>query len=209
MAKEKYEHCIVGGIRDAVETRLKLPAPKSQRESAAEFWSRVEHAGLLSEALALYDRLAVQEAERARVRRETKKAFAQRIEREGRQDEAAQVRAELLASGLSQREAQVELVARLQPLDGSETRAWQTPDPWESGRLFQKKADQKYVMAKANEDEDEEAAEARHRLAWAEYRQKERVALAAARRRLRALKAAAPDVAGSQGGATATTACVS
>jgi hypothetical protein len=109
----RYEHCAVNDIRQEVEARLRLPEPKGRGETAEAFWERVERAGLLSKALALYDRLAEAYAAQARVRRETKRAFMERVEREGRRAEAERLRAELLASGLSQREAQEELVARL------------------------------------------------------------------------------------------------
>ena len=115
-----YEHDEVNEIRCEVEERLNLPpAKKGEYEPAAAFWARVERAGLLPQALALYDQLAAERAAE-RVRRETKKEFEQRVEREGRQAEAEHLRAELLASGLSQRQVQQELVKRLQPLEGSD-----------------------------------------------------------------------------------------
>src|SRR5262249_52977415 len=141
-----------------VERRLNLPPPKGRRESAAEFWSRLDQAGRLVEALALYDRIAAEWAAGARIPRETNAQFVQRGEREGRRAEVERALAELLASGLTRREAQEELVGRFQPLDGTRVRAWPTPDPWEAGRLFHKKADQDELLA-AVSDEDEGNAE--------------------------------------------------
>lgn len=190
-----YEHCEIYKDRCAAAARLKLPsATEDEYEPAPEFWSRVERAGLLLKALALYDRLAAARAAWRQARRETKKQFAQRVEREGRQAEAECLRAQLLASGRSRREAQAALVERLQPLDGSATRAWETPDPWEAGRLFHKKADQDALLARVNTDEEEdEEEEVRWRVECARRRREERLALAAARRRAQALKAAAPE----------------
>jgi hypothetical protein len=199
-----YEHCEVYTTRCAVGQRLTLPAVKQgERESAAAFWTRVERAGLLVKALALYDQLV---AERAAVRRETKKAFDQRMQREGRQTEAERLRVELLASGLTRREVQAELVKRMQPLDGGKTRACTTPDPWQAGRLFRRKADQKRLLEEARDQDDEDfededddsyegaaVAEAGWRVACARRRREERAALVAARRRAWALAAAAPE----------------
>jgi hypothetical protein len=193
MATQRYEYCEVADICGHVEEHLrKLPAPKGEDESPAEFWSRVERAGLLSKALALYDEIEAACREWRHTRRETKKQFDQRMEREGRQTDAERVRTKLLASGMSRREAQVKLVERFQPLDGSTTRAWETPDPWESGRLFRNKADQderlRIVKRAEDEDYDEEFDEAKNRIFWAELRREERQALADARRRAQALK---------------------
>lgn len=188
----RYEYCLEWDIRHWMEKRLDgLPACNKQREPAKEFWERVEKAGLLIEAVALYDEVAAEWAGWQHMRRETKKQFEERMEREGRRGEADRVRAELVASGLTKRKAQVELVQRLQPLDGSTTRAWRTPDPWSTGRLFKKKADQQQVLALLREDDDEdpeELTEARDRLWWAELRRDEREALAKARQRARTLK---------------------
>jgi hypothetical protein len=190
MAKPRYEYCEVADIRARVEDQLpKLPACKGTDETPAEFWARAERAGLLEEALALYDKIA---AERRQTRRETKKQFDQRIEHERRHAEVERVRAELLASGLTNRETQVELVNRFQPRDGTKTRAWETPDPWQQGRLFKKKTDQQKVLEQVerdeDEDEDDEVTEAENRLQWAERRREERQALADARRRAWAMK---------------------
>src|SRR5262245_40143859 len=137
MAKPRHEYCEVAEIRSRVEEQLpKLPARKADDETPTEFWSRVERAGLLHKALALYDEI---EAGRRHTRRETKMEFEQRIEREGRRAKVERVRAELLLSGLTQRETQGELVKRFQAKDGAKTRAWETPDPWQQGRLFKKK----------------------------------------------------------------------
>ena len=101
-------------------------------------------------------------------------------------------RAELLASGLTNRETQVELVNRFQPRDGTKTGAWQTPDPWQQGRLFKKKKDQQQVLEQIecdeDEDEDDGLTEPENRLHWAERRREERQALASARRRAWAMK---------------------
>ena len=195
MATPRYEYCEVADIRGWMEERLqKLPASKSEDETPAEFWSRVERAGLLVKALALYDEVAAEYAEWRHTRRETKKQFDQRMELEGRQAEAERVRAELLGAGMTKRKTQVELVKRLQPLDGTKTRAWETPDPWEEGRLFKNKAEQQKVLelARREEDEDEkedkEVIEAENRLYWAERRRDEREALVEARQRARAMK---------------------
>jgi hypothetical protein len=193
MGKPRYEYSEVTDLRGLVEERLhKLPTRKSADESSAEFWSRVERAGLLLETLVLYDELTAARSEWKHTRREKKKEFDQRMRREGRQAEAKRLRAELLASGMTKRQAQVKLVERLQPLDGSKTRAWETPDPWQHGRLFKKKADQQEVLklTRSEEDEDgnEEVTEAEQRLLWAELRRDERQALLYARQRARAMK---------------------
>ena len=52
-----WECSRVYGLRCRVEKRLKLPAAKVEDETATQFWERVECAGLLVEALALYDKL--------------------------------------------------------------------------------------------------------------------------------------------------------
>jgi hypothetical protein len=198
MATPRYAHCLIHDIRCAQERRLNLPAPKGRREPASEFWSRVEQAGRLLEALALYDTIAADWATWARIPRETTAQFLQRVEREGRRAEAERALAELLAAGLTRREAREELVGRFQPLDGTRVRAWPTPDPWEAGRLFHRKADQDELLA-AVSDEDEDNAEqtaAQDRVDWARFRQRERLALADARRRARELKAAASAAAG-------------
>jgi hypothetical protein len=188
MATKRYERCVIWDIRVLMADELDL---LPEDESAEEFWERVEKTGRLVEALAIYDRLEAEEA--AKVRRETKQEFMLRVEREGRAEEAERIRAELLASGLSNREAQVKLVKRLQPLDGSKTRAWETPDPWNGGRLFLRKADQERVLSltSGEDEEDREATDAQERLNWAITRQQERQALARARQRAQALKTAA------------------
>jgi hypothetical protein len=193
MAKPRYEYSEVAKIRGRVEEELQdLPASESKDEAPEDFWSRVERAGLLIKALACYDEIAAEYAKWRHTRLETKNQFDQRMEREARQAEAESVRAKLLASGMSKREAQVALVERLQPLDGSKTRAWETPDPWKEGRLFKKKAEQQEVLDLATreeeEDEDKAVTEAQNRLYWAERRRDEREALADARRRARDIK---------------------
>jgi hypothetical protein len=193
MAKPRYECCEIAEIRSRIEQQLpKLRAGKSKDESPAEFWSRVERTGLLIEALVLYDKITAEHVALKHLRRETKKAFEQRMQREGRQVEAERFRAELLATGLSQRQTQVALVERLQPLDGTRTRAWETPDPWQAGRLFKSKADQDRVLEltqdEENDDEDGSRSDAENRLNWAQRRRDERQALADARRRAWSLK---------------------
>src|SRR5262245_29229013 len=132
-----FELSVIKASRSQVEKKLKLPPYKgSNEETAAQLWARVEGAGQLVEAIALYDKIVADWAEWEHTRRETKKEFVERIEREGRREEVDRLRAKLLASGLTEREMQKELVERFQPLDGSETRVWPTPDPWANGRLF-------------------------------------------------------------------------
>src|SRR5207253_2828289 len=97
------------------------------------------------------------------------------------------------------REAQEAIVERLQPLDGTRTRAWETPDPWDGGRVCRKKADQERLEALAayGSPASMEQSEARNRLRWARRRQEERRALSAARRRARELATAStPRLAG-------------
>jgi hypothetical protein len=76
-------------------------------------------------------------------KRESQKEFWARMEREERREEAEWYLEELLEPGpepgLTKREAQEYLVEEFQPLDGTKTRAWLTPDPWECGRLDGKK----------------------------------------------------------------------
>jgi hypothetical protein len=196
MATPRFAHCLIHDIRCAVERRLKLPPSKGRRESATEFWSRADQAGRLPEALALYDRIAADWAAWARITRETTVQFLQRVEREGRRAEAERALAELLASGRTRREAQEELVDRLQPLDGRQTQAWPTPDPWEAGRLFHRKADQDELLAAVSDEDNAEGSEAQNRVDWARFRQRERLALADARRRARELKTVASAAAG-------------
>jgi len=148
----------------------------------------VEKAGHLVEAIDLYDKLAGQHADSVHRPRETKMMFAERIQREGRQAEVERARSELSASGLSLREIHVKLVYGFQPLDGSDRRPWETPDPWKAGRLFRKKEDQDRAVPKRDEWE-----ERKWRLDCAKWRREERVALANARRRARELKAAAAE----------------
>src|SRR5262249_27110182 len=207
MVKARYEYCPVCAIRAAVEQRLEVPAYKpahgDQRESPAAFWARVEGAGLLSEALAVYDQLVAEQAAWAHTRRESKKQFAARVEREGRQAEAERLRTELLAKGLSEREVQEELVRQLQPLNGTRTRVWPTPNPWNEGRFCLKKTDQEKLLALMNGGESrmktEEVAvvEAKSRLLWGKHRAEERRALVAARQRAQAAKGAVPKIAAS------------
>lgn len=192
MANPKQARCRVNDIRCEVQARLKLPAARGGYETPTGFWERLERMGRLTEALALYDQLAAEIEARARVPRETKEEFTGRIEREGRRAEAEEALAELLASGLSRREAQQELVARFQPLGGGEARAWHTPDPWEAGRLFRRKADQDSLLAKASYHKtaaDAEREKASEIIRWAKLRRDEGRALAEARRRARTLTA--------------------
>jgi hypothetical protein len=67
----------------------------------------------------------------------------------------------------------------LQPLDGSATRAWQTPNPWNEGRFCQKKVDQEKLLSLNGKPPSKEEME-RTRLKWAQHRLEERRALVAA-----------------------------
>jgi hypothetical protein len=202
MAKARYEYCDVCAVRAKVEQRLQLPAYKAlkpgKQETPTEFWSRVERAGLLTDALALFDQQAAEQAAWAHTRRETKPQFLKRVQEEGREADLERLRAELQASGLPEREVQEKLVARLQPLDGSKTRAWPTPNPWNEGRLCLKKEDQKRLLALAKghkwgmRTDGVEVAEAKRQIRWARHRLEERRALIAARQRAKAQKVAAP-----------------
>jgi hypothetical protein len=75
----------------------------------------------------------------AGVRREPAREFWDRVEREGRRERAEAQRDRLLEKGYSKRDAQSCLVQDFQPLDGSNTRAWRTPDSWKCGRRDAKK----------------------------------------------------------------------
>jgi hypothetical protein len=201
---KRREHNKIRTIRIKVEVELGLITRMTS--SPKEFWDFAEQKGKLVEAVDLFNRLEAERKAWARVPRETKEEFARRIAQEGRQEQADQLRAELLASGLSKREVQVELVAQMQPLDGRKTRAQETPDPWLNGRLFRKKADHEKLVEKANggdfdyddfdeddeQDDDVDQAEAKARLKAAGDRLEERVALAAARKRARVLQARRP-----------------
>jgi hypothetical protein len=183
MAKARFAHCVIYDIRMKVGAELKLPTPKGQ--TPAQFWSTVEQAGMLGKALEIYDCLAAEKTEQSNIRRETKKQFADRIEREGRQDEVDEWRTELLKAGESNRFVQGLLVTHFQPLDGSKTRVWRTPDPWKEGRLFKRKADQSRLLRLAEDrvedDETERVHDAKMRVAWAKARRDERNALVYAR----------------------------
>ena len=74
-----------------------------------------------------------------KARRETTKQFWSRVVQEGRQKQAEATWDQLRASGQSKRAAQTQLVAMFQPLDGTPTRAWVTPDSWACGRQDAKK----------------------------------------------------------------------
>jgi hypothetical protein len=74
----------------------------------------------------------------AGVRRETLKQFWSRVEQEGRRAQAEATRTELLAKGVSKRAAQAQLVAKFQPLDGTRSCAWPTPNSWEKRRYWKK-----------------------------------------------------------------------
>ena len=175
-----YAWSDINWLREMVREELELA--ELEHETAPAFWARVEKAGLLIEAVELYDELA---AERQGMRRERKHEFEARVEREGRREEAERLRAELVATGMSQREVQEELVERMQPLDGTRTRPWSTPDPWQAGRLFRSKKDQEElrVQAGGHDQAAQKAEEAVMRIAFAKWRQEERQALRAARRR--------------------------
>jgi hypothetical protein len=190
---------MIRDIRRAVDSRLKLPTPNAAafsggphaNESPSAFWTRVERAGRLLEALDLFDQLRREHLARAHTRRETKQEFWARMKSERRANDAKSALEELLATGLSEREVQEELVQRFQPLDGTETRAWQTPDPWEHGRLFRCRGEYARLQYAATYTRPDSKAEPKSRISWAELRRDERVALAAARRRARALRPAA------------------
>src|SRR5262245_11129863 len=66
---------------DSLVEAKKLSPSQDKEETAAAFWERVEKAGLLEEALSLYDKFAEDRAEWVHTPRETKKMFAERIER--------------------------------------------------------------------------------------------------------------------------------
>jgi len=194
MAKPPYEIAV---LRFLVSKSLpQLLEYRGLREPPEEFWRRVERAGLLVAALDKFDKLVAMYTGHTRVRRETKKQFAERVEREGRQAEAEQLRAKLSACGLSQRQVQVQLVRRLQPLDGTKTEAWETPDPWLAGRLFRRKAAQQrllrlarkktqtghqYTQEEEDEDDGDEVVAALKQVNQAKERRRERRALAEAR----------------------------
>jgi hypothetical protein len=140
----------------------------------------------LEEAIASYDDFVEMRAELADVPRETRAIFWARVDREGRKPQAEQMQEKLLASGKTRRQTQKELVEQFQPLDGTETRPWETPDPWEAGRLFRSKEVQEQILADNDEDDDgmyESPAQkaASWRLECARWRSAERKALAAAR----------------------------
>jgi hypothetical protein len=190
MAIHTSQNCLTAGIRVAIARRLSLPSlPGGKTETPDEFWSRVEGAGLLRRALAIYDRIAARNEAWKHVPRETKAKFAERIEREGRRAEVEAVRAKLVASHMTQREIHAELVNRFQPVDGLQTRPWETPNPWECGRLLLRRADEEDLLVKEQgEDYDPagtEQYEAENRLDQARHRRREAIALAEARRRAR------------------------
>src|SRR5262249_54930239 len=94
------------GVEDCLVKDNKLRPSTNKNESAVAFWERVEKAGLLLKALELYDEFAEENAEWIHRPRETKKKFAERIEREGRQTEVERMRQELLEDGYPLREIQ-------------------------------------------------------------------------------------------------------
>lgn len=177
----------VSWFRRQAENRLveakKLLPSQDKKETAAGFWARVEKAGLLEEALSLYDQFAKEWAEWVHLPRETKKMFAERIEREGRQAEVEEAREELMEEGFSLRVIHEKLVYCFQPLDESSTRPWETPNPWENGRLFRKKKDQKKLQSYYDDNYKDADDIERWRFNCAKWRRDERVALANARRR--------------------------
>jgi hypothetical protein len=125
MAKKRFEYCHSCAIRAEIEARREVPPAKptpiyvqAGRESPDDFWERVERAGLLREAVALYDELAIEQRTRTHTRRETKQEFEQRIISEGRRGDAEYLRAKLAALGLDGREVQAQLVEILQPRAG-------------------------------------------------------------------------------------------
>ena len=115
--------------------------------------------------------------------------FAERIEREGRQAEVEEMRKEFADQGLSLRAIHGSLVNCFQPLDGTETCPWETPDPWQAGRLFRKKEDQDRLLAEVDSDDQEDEKEKiQWRVDCAKWRREERMALAKARERSMELK---------------------
>lgn len=190
MAVAKHEYCLVRDIRLHVKQQLEVSGlPKTGTETAAEFWVRVEKAERLREALLVYDETATAWKGWEHLPQETKEEFSRRIETEGRQEKIERERKKLLASGRSQREVQAKLVETFQPLDGTKTRAWETPDPWERGRLFQRKATEQELLAREDYTYHQKVSQQklRSQLQWARLRRDERRALAAARRRLQEL----------------------
>jgi hypothetical protein len=188
-----FELSVIRELRSRVEAHFKglLPS-KEENETARAFWERVEKAGRLIEALDLFDKFAEEREKWVHMPRENKKIFAERIQREGRQAEVEEERKALLESGYSQREIHEILVDDFQPLDGSKTRPWTTPDPWEEGRLLHKKEEQDRLLATAYpEDYKDRLEKARWRLECAEMRREERLALRNARWRAQELKASA------------------
>jgi hypothetical protein len=195
MAKARYEYCSACGIRAKVIERLPWPPEKPQPSahvSPEQFWEHVARADLLQQALDLYDQLAAEQKDWVHTRRETLGQFWSRVGLEGRRAEAERVQAELRHARLSRREIQEALVARFQPPDGK-VRVWPTPNPWMGGRICRKKADQVKLLALVNGAQKvaPDVAEARARLKWAQHREAERLALAAARKRAVVLKDAA------------------
>jgi|GEM_PF-6827120 len=65
------------------------------------------------------------------VKRESQSQFWERVSREGRQTDAESRRHALTAEGRAPREVRRHLVAEFQPLDGSRTVAYETPNRWE------------------------------------------------------------------------------
>jgi hypothetical protein len=209
-----FEGSNVKWFRRQAEDQLveakKLTPSQNKEETAVEFWARLERAGLLEEALKLYDEIAESYAEWVHTPRETKKMFAERIEREGRQAEIEEQRQFYSELGYSLREIHEMLVDDFQPLDGSQTRPWTTPNPWENGRLFRKKEDQKRFAAEIEAyDKNDYCPKNRWRYEWnqmhqekrrvstkaewrvdcAKWRRDERIALANAHKRVRELRA--------------------
>jgi hypothetical protein len=138
MARDRFERCEACTIRTRMLELLPWSSdrPKPpQGVSPEQFWEYVSRAGLLSQALTLYDQVAAKLREWAHTRLETVDNFWARVEGEGRRKEAELAQAELLQSGLCRREAQEQLVAKFQPLDGTKARAWPTPNSWEQGRM--------------------------------------------------------------------------
>jgi len=67
----------------------------------------------------------------ADAKRESRKQFLARVEKEGRHQEAETFYDGLIASGVSARESRRRAVETFQPIDGSRTAAWETPNRWE------------------------------------------------------------------------------
>src|SRR5262249_34371112 len=114
MARLRFEYCPICKIRARVDELLELPSSYVDRrhEPPSNFWTRMEQAGKLCEAVELYKELEIERKTRAHTQRETIGEFQQRIKKERRLKEAERLRIELLEQGLSLREVQEKLVEK-------------------------------------------------------------------------------------------------